>query len=86
MTARFKKGLMGNFCRADKLFIGKVGCVMDKDVGNISGLRMDLIKKYRKQIREQTYVVRSDEIAQKMAQELFVSSPFFKGPQIRGKK
>lgn len=59
---------------------------MDKSIGASSGLRMDLIKKYRKQIREQTYVVRSDEIAQKMAQELFVSSPFFKGPEVRGKK
>ena len=59
---------------------------MDKDASNGSGLRMDLIKKYRKQIREQTYVIRSSEIAQKMAQELFVSSPFFKGPQTRGKK
>lgn len=59
---------------------------MDKNVGNNSGLRMDLIKKYRKQIREQTYVIRSDEIAQKMAQELLVSSPFFKGPGVRGKK
>ena len=59
---------------------------MDKNVGPSSGLRMDLIKKYRKQIREQTYVIRSDEIAQKMAQELFVSSPFFKGPGARGKK
>ncbi len=59
---------------------------MDKSAGANSGLRLDLIKKYRKQIRERTYVIRSEEIAQKMAQELFVSSPFFKGPQIRGKK
>lgn len=61
---------------------------MDKNGGNQgpNSLRLELIRKYRKQIREQTYVVRSAEIASKMAQELFISSPFFKGPQIRTKK
>lgn len=61
---------------------------MDKGAGNngSNGLRLDLIRKYRKQIREQSYVIRSEEIASKMAQELFISSPFFKGPQIRSKK
>ncbi len=51
-----------------------------------NGIRMDLIKQFRKQIKEQTYRVKSDEIASKMAQELFVSNPFFKGPQLRVRK
>jgi hypothetical protein len=62
---------------------------MDKNAGKVSpgsGVRMDLIRKFRKQIKEQTYVIKSDEIASKMAQELFVSNPFFKGPQLRMRK
>ncbi|MBI5177934.1 MAG: hypothetical protein HZA04_01580 [Nitrospinae bacterium] len=61
---------------------------MDKNAGRVSqtGIRFDLVRKFRKQIREQTYVVKSDEIASKMAQELFVSSPVFKGPQLRLRK
>jgi len=61
---------------------------MEKNAGRISqaGIRLDLVRKFRKQIRENTYVIKSDEIAAKMAQELFVSNPVFKGPQLRLRK
>ena len=42
-----------------------------KKVTNVDGIRSDLVKKYRKQINEQKYVIKSDQIASKMANELF---------------
>jgi anti-sigma28 factor (negative regulator of flagellin synthesis) len=42
-----------------------------KKVTNADGIRTDLIKKFRKQINEKKYEVKSDEIASKMANELF---------------
>ena len=35
------------------------------------GVRMDLVKKYRKQINEKTYKIKSSEIAEKMASDIF---------------
>ncbi len=37
----------------------------------ISGIRVDLVKKFRKQINEKSYKIKSEEIAGKMAKELF---------------
>lgn len=42
-------------------------------MSSLTGVRVDLVKKYRKQIIEKTYVIKSKEIAQKMACELFNS-------------
>ena len=36
-----------------------------------SSVRMDLVKKYRKEINEKKYKIKSREIATKMAKELF---------------
>lgn len=40
-------------------------------MSGVTEIRSDLIKKYRRQINEKSYVVKSKEIAQKMASELF---------------
>jgi len=46
---------------------------LDKNVSGTvnSGVRMELVKKYRKEINEKTYKIKSKEIAGKMAIELF---------------
>ncbi|GMT42344.1 MAG: hypothetical protein IEMM0002_0755 [bacterium] len=38
---------------------------------DIAGIRMELVKKYRKEIIDKTYKIKSVEIASKMAKELF---------------
>ncbi len=45
---------------------GKTGAVSQN-----SSVRMDLVKKYRKEINEKKYKIKSLEIASKMAKELF---------------
>jgi anti-sigma28 factor (negative regulator of flagellin synthesis) len=43
-------------------------------------IRASLVKKFRKQIRNQSYEIKSGEIAGRMAAELFASNTVVKGP------
>ncbi len=40
-------------------------------INGAGGIRTDLIKKFRKEINNKTYRVKSDEIATKMAKDFF---------------
>lgn len=45
----------------------------------VGGIRTELIKKFRKQINDKTYKIKSDEIATKMASEIMsVRTPYSK--------
>jgi len=49
-------------------------------LSNPAGVRATLVNKFRKQIKNESYEVKSVEIASRLAQELFTTNTIIKGP------